>query len=120
MTADVALVLAIGMALAFAVTNGFHDAANAIATLVGTRTARPLPAVAMASVFNLLGPLFVGAAVANTIARIVTVPPSQAGRGDRRRPDRRRRLEPVHLAPGHSVELGPRPGRWPGRVGAAR
>ncbi len=78
MTADLALILAIGMALAFAVTNGFHDAANAIATLVGTRTARPLPAVAMASVFNLLGPLIVGAAVANTIARIVTVPPEQA------------------------------------------
>ncbi len=78
MTADVALVLAIGMALAFAVTNGFLDAANSIATLVGTRTARPLPAVAMASVFNLLGPLFIGTAVANTIARIVTVPPSQS------------------------------------------
>jgi PiT family inorganic phosphate transporter len=77
MTADVALVLAIGMALAFAVTNGFHDAANAIATLVGTRTARPIPAVAMASVFNLLGPLFVGAAVANTVAHIVTVPPEE-------------------------------------------
>jgi PiT family inorganic phosphate transporter len=78
MTADVALVLAIGMALAFAVTNGFHDAANSIATLVGTRTARPIPAVAMASVFNLLGPLFVGAAVANTVAHIVTVPPEES------------------------------------------
>ena len=78
MTADVALILAIGMALAFAVTNGFHDAANAIATLVGTRTARPIPAVAMASVFNLLGPLFVGAAVANTVAHIVTVPPEES------------------------------------------
>jgi inorganic phosphate transporter, PiT family len=78
MTVDLALALAIGMALAFAVTNGFHDAANAIATLVGTRTARPVTAVAMASLFNLAGPLFVGAAVANTIARIVTVPPGQA------------------------------------------
>jgi PiT family inorganic phosphate transporter len=75
---DVALVLAIGMALAFAVTNGFHDAANAIATLVATRIARPLPAVAMASVFNLLGPLFLGAAVADTIGKIVTVPPEEA------------------------------------------
>jgi PiT family inorganic phosphate transporter len=78
MTVDLTLALAIGMALAFAVTNGFHDAANAIATLVGTRTARPVTAVAMASLFNLLGPLFVGAAVADTIARIVTVPPDQA------------------------------------------
>jgi phosphate/sulfate permease len=66
-TADPTLVLAILMAFAFALTNGFHDAANSIATLVATRIARPLPAVAMASVFNLLGPLFFGAAVANTV-----------------------------------------------------
>lgn len=77
MQVDVALLLAIGMALAFAVTNGFHDAANAIATLVATRVARPLPAVLMASVFNLLGPLFLGAAVADTIGKIVAVPRSE-------------------------------------------
>lgn len=70
---DVALVAAIGMALAFAATNGFLDAANAIATLVATRAARPLPAILMASVANLLGPLLLGAAVANTVATIVTV-----------------------------------------------
>jgi len=70
----VAFVLAVGMALAFALTNGFHDAANAIATLVATRAARPVPAVVMASVFNLLGPLLLGAAVANTIAKIVEPP----------------------------------------------
>jgi PiT family inorganic phosphate transporter len=71
---DIAFVLAMIAALAFAFTNGFHDAANAIATLVATRVARPLPAVAMAAVFNLIGPLFFGAAVANTIAKIVAVP----------------------------------------------
>jgi PiT family inorganic phosphate transporter len=70
-------VLAMVMAFAFAVTNGFHDAANAIATLVATRVARPLPAIALASVCNLLGPLFIGAAVAETIATIVEVPRSQ-------------------------------------------
>lgn len=69
-----AFVLAVAMALAFALTNGFHDAANAIATLVATRAARPLPAVAMAAVFNLLGPLLLGAAVANTVAKIVEPP----------------------------------------------
>jgi len=74
---DVALVLAIGMALAFALTNGFLDAANAIATLVATRIARPLPAVLVASVFNLLGPLFVGTAVAHAIGQLVTVPPGE-------------------------------------------
>jgi PiT family inorganic phosphate transporter len=69
--------LAIVMALAFAVTNGFHDAANAIATLVATRVARPIPAVLFASVFNMLGPFVVGAAVADTIATIVHLPADQ-------------------------------------------
>jgi PiT family inorganic phosphate transporter len=66
--------LAIVMALGFAFTNGFHDAANAIATLVATRVARPGQAVLLASVFNLLGPLLLGSAVADTIASIVVVP----------------------------------------------
>ena len=67
----VAVLLAVG----FAVTNGLHDASNAIATLVATRAATPLQAILLASVFNLLGPLFLGAAVADTIGGIVTVPP---------------------------------------------
>lgn len=75
---DPGLVLAVALALAFAVTNGIHDAANAIATLVATRAARPLQAIILASVFNLLGPLFVGAAVADTIGGIVTVSPAAA------------------------------------------
>jgi inorganic phosphate transporter, PiT family len=69
--------LAVLMALAFTVTNGFHDAANAIATLVATRVARPFQAVVLASFFNLLGPLLLGAAVANTIATLVDVPQDQ-------------------------------------------
>ncbi len=68
------MVIAIGMALAFAFTNGLHDAANAIATLVATRAARPAPAVILAAVGNLIGPLLLGKAVADTIAGIVTVP----------------------------------------------
>ena len=65
--------LAVSFALAFALTNGFHDAANAIATLVATRGAGPGPAIALSAVFNLLGALLVGTAVADTIAGIVTV-----------------------------------------------
>lgn len=65
---------ALGAAFAFAVTNGLHDAANAIATLVATRAARPLAAVALASGFNLVGPLVLGAAVAETVAGVVAVP----------------------------------------------
>jgi PiT family inorganic phosphate transporter len=62
------------MAFAFAVTNGFHDAANAIATLVATRAARPVQAVALASACTLLGPLVLGAAVAETVAGAISVP----------------------------------------------
>ena len=65
--------LAVSFALGFAFTNGFHDAANAIATLVATRGAGPAPAIALSATFNLLGALLVGTAVADTIAGIVTV-----------------------------------------------
>jgi PiT family inorganic phosphate transporter len=47
----VALWLAVSCAFAFALTNGFHDAANAIATLVATRGALPQQAVVLAAVF---------------------------------------------------------------------
>ena len=70
--------LALALAFAFALTNGFHDASNAIATLVATRAARPLQAVVLASVFNVLGPLVIGAAVADTIGGIVTLAPEEA------------------------------------------
>ena len=83
--------LAIAFALAFALTNGFHDAANAIATLVATRGARPGQAIALSAVFNMLGALLVGTAVADTIAGIVTVAPRDGGRGDRLRASWRRR-----------------------------
>jgi PiT family inorganic phosphate transporter len=70
--------LAIAFSIAFALTNGFHDAANAIATLVATRGARPGQAIALAATFNMLGALLVGTAVADTIAGIVDVPATQA------------------------------------------
>ena len=75
---DAGLAVAIVLAVAFALTNGFHDAANSIAALVATGAATPLHAVMLACVFNLLGPLVLGAAVANTIGGIVTVAPSAA------------------------------------------
>jgi len=75
---DLGLVLAILLAVGFAATNGLHDASNAIATLVATRAATPLQGIALALVCNLLGPLLIGAAVADTIGGIVTVSPSVA------------------------------------------
>jgi len=62
---DVMLPAAVVLALAFAVTNGLHDASNAIATLIATRAARPRHVLMVAAVFNLLGPLLFGAAVAS-------------------------------------------------------
>jgi PiT family inorganic phosphate transporter len=75
---DVALVVAVALAVAFAVTNGLHDASNAIATLVATRAATPAQAIVLAAIFNVLGPLLVGAAVADTIGGIVTVADDEA------------------------------------------
>ena len=64
-TTTLYLVIAtVAVALTFDAINGFHDAANAIATLVASRAARPLPAILMASIANLLGPFLLGAAVA--------------------------------------------------------
>lgn len=72
------LALAVAMAIAFSLTNGFHDASNAIATLVGTRGARPGQAITLSAAFNMLGALVFGTAVASTIAGIVTVADSEA------------------------------------------
>jgi PiT family inorganic phosphate transporter len=68
------LVVAIIAATAFNFTNGVHDAADAVATLVASRTAMPGPALAVAALFTLLGPLVLGAAVADTVAKVVDVP----------------------------------------------
>ena len=72
---DLGLIVAIAFATAFALTNGFHDAANAIATLVATRGATPGQAIALSSVFNLAGAVLLGTAVADTIGKIVELPP---------------------------------------------
>ncbi len=55
------------VALVFTYTNGFHDTANAIATVVGTKVLTPRQAIMLASVTNLVGAFF-GLAVAKTIS----------------------------------------------------
>lgn len=62
----VLVVLVIVIALAFDFTNGFHDAANAIATSVSTRALTPRVALLMAAVMNVVGALL-GTEVAKTI-----------------------------------------------------
>lgn len=70
-----ALTLAVAMTLAFALTTGFHNGANADAALVATRVARPLQAMALTSVFCFFGPLVGGAMVANVVAGLIRVEP---------------------------------------------
>lgn len=61
------VIIVVVFALGFDYTNGFHDAANAIATSVSTRALTPRVALLMAAFFNLLGALL-GTNVATTIA----------------------------------------------------
>ena len=61
------VVVVIALALGFDYTNGFHDAANAIATSVSTRALTPRVALTMAAIMNFVGALL-GTAVAETIA----------------------------------------------------
>jgi PiT family inorganic phosphate transporter len=64
------VVLVVALALGFDYTNGFHDAANAIATSVSTRALTPRIALSMAAVMNFAGALL-GTEVAETIARSI-------------------------------------------------
>jgi len=68
------LVLLVLVALAFDFMNGFHDAANAIATIVSTRVLRPHWAVAWAAFFNFIAFLIFGVAVAATIGKGIIDP----------------------------------------------
>jgi PiT family inorganic phosphate transporter len=70
------VIVAVVIALAFDVVNGFHDAANSIATVVSTRVLSPRIAVLWAAGFNFLALFIFHAGVANTIAKTVTVNPA--------------------------------------------
>lgn len=65
---------AIIVALFFDFINGFHDSANSIATVVGTRALRPLYAVSMAAIANFAGPFIFGTAVAATVGKDIIQP----------------------------------------------
>src|SRR6478736_7158235 len=70
MHADLLLVLiTIAVALIFDFLNGFHDAANSIATVVSTRVLSPKLAVAWAAFFNFIAAFVLGTAVAKTIGK---------------------------------------------------
>src|SRR5581483_4079762 len=70
MTSSYVLVaLIVLLALVFDYTNGFHDAANSIATVVSTRVLSPGKAVALAAFFNFIAFFFAGTHVAATIGK---------------------------------------------------
>lgn len=61
------VVIIIGVALSFDFVNGFHDAANSIATVVSTRVLTPLQGVVWAAFFNFVAAFTFGTAVAHTM-----------------------------------------------------
>ena len=67
------LILVIVAAIGFGIANGFNDAANAIATVIGTRTLSPMTAIIMAACCNFLGAA-TGTAVAITIGKGIISP----------------------------------------------
>jgi len=69
----VGLVLALGLALAFEFVNGFHDTANAVATVIYTNTLKPTPAVVWSGIFNLIGVLSSSGLVAFAIVALLPV-----------------------------------------------
>lgn len=66
-------ILTIVIILIFDYTNGFHDASNIVATVIASRAMTPIQAVIVVAVFEFLGPLLGGTAVANTIGKFIDV-----------------------------------------------
>lgn len=69
----VSLVLALTFVLAFEFINGFHDTANAVATVIYTKAMPPHLAVVMSGIFNFLGVLLGGVGVAYAIVHLLPV-----------------------------------------------
>jgi PiT family inorganic phosphate transporter len=65
------IIAIIGIALIFDFTNGFHDSANSISTVVSTKVLSPRNAVVFAAFFNFIAAFGFGVAVASTIAKII-------------------------------------------------
>jgi inorganic phosphate transporter, PiT family len=65
------IVFIIFIALVFDFTNGFHDSANSISTVVSTKVLSPQKAVAFAAFFNFFSAFAFGVAVASTISKII-------------------------------------------------
>jgi PiT family inorganic phosphate transporter len=69
MSIEALVILLVGIALIFDYINGFHDAANSIATIVATRVLTPFQAVLWAAFFNFVAAFLFGTAVAKTVGK---------------------------------------------------
>jgi PiT family inorganic phosphate transporter len=65
------LIFCFVLVLAFEFSNGFHDTANAVATVIYTHSLKPVPAVVLSGVLNFLGVLLGGVAVAFTLVELL-------------------------------------------------
>jgi PiT family inorganic phosphate transporter len=66
-------VVAVAIVLFFDYTNGFHDASNIIATVIASHAMTPVQAATVVGIFEFLGPILGGTAVADTIGKFVDV-----------------------------------------------
>ncbi len=66
-------VAAVLIVLVFDYTNGFHDAANIVASIIASRAMTPVQAILIVATFEFLGPLLGGTAVANTIGKFISL-----------------------------------------------
>jgi len=67
------LVITVICVLAFDFTNGFHDAADMVATAIASNTMRASTAIGVVTIFTFLGPLVSGLAVADTVGTFVDI-----------------------------------------------
>src|ERR1700710_3283292 len=74
MDVPVLVIITIAVAIVFDVINGFHDAANSIATIVSTRVLSPRKAVVWAAFFNFVAFIIFPLHVANTIGKGIVDP----------------------------------------------
>ena len=72
------LIVVVIMVALFDFTNGFHDAADMVATAIASRAMNTLTAIAIVSLFTFLGPFLVGLAVAVTVGNFVDISKASA------------------------------------------
>ena len=65
------LIAVVAVALVFDMLNGFHDGCNAVSTVIYTGALKPRFAIGLSAIFNFVGPLVMGVAVAKTIGGVI-------------------------------------------------